>query len=144
MNKSSIFSKAHSLAKEIREHCNSYHAAFSLALIEIYASLKAPKPLAQPEFKFKFGTRNLTAIVTGSNPWEKGEYSRIYYEIDTDRVYVLKLYQIVAGPCRDKTFEINGIKFGYDYGCCNSHVKREIADGVARELAAQIVAQISA
>lgn len=47
--KSSLFSKAHTIAKEIREHCNSYCAAFSLSLIGLYAEIKnaALKPKAK-------------------------------------------------------------------------------------------------
>lgn len=88
------------------------------------------------------GNKKVTITVTKSNTWNSGDKSRIYYDLEFTgkRTPVAKFYQIVAGSSTDHVFEVNGRKFGFEYGIdANSNEKKRQVDYGLEELASLIL-----
>jgi hypothetical protein len=90
----------------------------------------------------KFGNGEVVISVSGGNEWEGGENKRIYFDVETNskKQPISKFYEVIAGSTRDDVVEIEGRKFAYQRGFCDSRTKRKAADEAARALAEQVAA----
>lgn len=86
---------------------------------------------------FENGNKMVTATLVSTSVWEKGSMKREYFNLSFDkgRMPISKLYRIDAGSTRDFTFEVDGKKYGIDFGVdCNSNAKQEHVLEAAKEL----------
>ena len=92
---------------------------------------------------FDFGTRTVTASVTGSSAWEKDGMSRTYFTLAFDGAKgepLAKLYEVHAGGTRDESFTVAGRTFAFQPGFADSKSKRRAIAEAARALAAEVAA----
>lgn len=86
MNRSALFTEAHKIAREIRAHFNSYCAAFSAALCELYSAKPAEKTTAE----------KLEDL--GISAWERGDMKRYYMNDDAfEAVFGLSIGRYKTG-----------------------------------------------
>lgn len=87
------------------------------------------------------GTKEVKVTVIGSRSWDKGENSRIYFDLEQSnkRSVFSSFYQVVSGDTRDEVIEVEGKTFAFAFGVdCNSNTKRESAREAAKMLAEMI------
>jgi hypothetical protein len=88
------------------------------------------------------GNKEVAMRIADFRKWDSDGKSRIYYELEFTgkRTPVAKFYQIVAGSSTDHVFEVNGRKFGFEYGIdANSNTKKQNVDYGLEELASLIL-----
>lgn len=94
---------------------------------------------------FSNGNKQVSVKITGSRTWEKDAHRRIYFDIDCvegKRHPIGNFYEILEGQTRDKIVEVEGRRFGYEYGVdANSNSKRRAIDEAVQELASLVVKQ---
>lgn len=157
IEKSAIFSCAHTLTKMNLAAVGDYRVALSFYLkmlnglvFEKKSSAKAFEQKIQcaktsieclvgKKAGFDFGTRSLTITVTSINTWRSGAMVRNYIDFDIagGANPLRKFYEIVEGATRDDVIEIDGRKFGYELGFCDSKTKRaSVRDAIITLLSA--------
>lgn len=141
MNKSAIFKKAHSIAKATALEVGDYRIAFSLALKEVYTTMKNIIATVTASF----GNSEITTTIDKKNVvgWKGGSNVRDYFEVESSskNQIITKFYLIVLGSTRDETVTANGKTFGFVMGFANSKTKRETARSVAQQLAEQLTSE---
>src|SRR5690625_488708 len=90
------------------------------------------------------GNKEVTITISEGQRWTGGDNERIYYDIkqDSKRNVLDKFYEVLQGTTRDATIEMNGRKFGYQFGVdANSNTKRRNAIEGIEDLVKQIVSK---
>ncbi|MGL4735744.1 MAG: hypothetical protein ACRCWB_11825 [Enterovibrio sp.] len=157
--KSERFTKAHELSRANVAVIGDYFVALShyLKMIKIakpeaveavqvaeVSEVKEPatcESMIGKSVSFSFGNKTPKITITGCNDWSNSNFSRVYFDFDvTGNANPLhKLYEIVAGGSRDHVVEVEGRKFGYSYGFCDSNSKRAAVDEAVRELLSNLL-----
>lgn len=87
--------------------------------------------MSQISATFAHGNREVTATITGVEPWEKDGMIRAYISLSfygAKLAPIDKLYEVLAGGTKDAIIEVNGCIFGYKLGLsCDSKTKRDSA-----------------
>lgn len=89
------------------------------------------------------GNKEVTLTITGSKEWEGGDKKRVYFDLDQSnrRNVIHKFYEVISGATSDRTVEVGGRTFAYDFGVdCNSGSKRDAAKDAVIALATKITA----
>lgn len=93
---------------------------------------------------FAHGNREVTAMIAGTEAWEKAGMSRVYISLSfagAKLAPIDKLYEVLAGGTKDATIEVHGRTFGYQLGIsCDSKTKRAAAIAAITSLLANFAA----
>lgn len=89
---------------------------------------------------FQFGSKEIILIAVDKQAWDKGDMSRVYFDLKVDGKAnpVFSLYEVITGGTSDNVIKVNGRKFAYEYGFCDSKSKRRAVDEAITELVKQL------
>ncbi len=89
--------------------------------------------------EIEFGNNLITISITEGSVWEKGTAKRHYYNVESSKANPLSsFYLLELGTTRDFTTTVDGLCFGYAFGFCESHKKKEAVTKAVQDLASQL------
>jgi len=129
MNNSTIFKKAHALAKAFLATLKSYRAAFSAALRKVYADIKKPVIVS--------------VVVEWSESYNFEDNTTYTLEEYSARAHKTKAEQVGDDYGYDKTkvtaIYSNGMEYSFrhDIGCCKTDISARMSEAARYSLAAK-------